>query len=656
MVFRTVVPDADPIGSRPRDRNVYGRRLFSFIISSIWCGLAAGLLEVGMIILRKHVLGANRFFGMSRHFVWLIPVTNLVIFLCMGIILSPWAVRRTSRGGRLCARLLCASVLLPALLVAVPEIYFLAWLTVAMGLASLMLPVLTRHEASLRRWRDISLPALAFPVAISAAWLAVGDWTRERQEMDRPLPTPGSPNLLWIVLDTVGADHLSLHGHEHRTSPTLEGLAQRGIRFDRAQSAAPWTLPSHASMFTGHLPHDLSTGWMAPLDGADPTVAEYLGARGYATAGFVANGFYCGWDSGLARGFTHYEDHALPQLAGFRLAVLVDRFLEGLLLVDRFHRNAIGFQLVPPVEDFVIGLFTGGDRKDAARVNREFLDWLSGRRQPDRPFCAFLNYFDAHYPYMVPKDHLHRFGARPRDQREWDFIENWKLADKMALSAQDIAFARDAHDSCIADLDEQLGILVDDLEDLGVLERTWVIITSDHGESFGEHGGFGHGGSLFQTELHVPLLILPPGRDRPAKVVRQTASLRNLPATIVDLLDLEAGSPFPGESLARLWDPSSPGGNPPDRAISEVAPTGPFDSNRLQLPEFQEPMASLAEDDWVLIRREDETEEQLFNLRNDPKEMNNLAGDLAAQPRIRRMRTTLDEMIGGLPILRRLKR
>jgi arylsulfatase A-like enzyme len=183
-----------------------------------------------------------------------------------------------------------------------------------------------------------------------------------------------------------------------------------------------------------------------------------------------------------------------------------------------------------------------------------------------------------------------------------------------------------------------------------------VIITSDHGESFGEHGGFGHGGSLYQTELHVPLLILPPGRIRPARVVTQSVTLRNLPATIVDLLDLKAGSPFPGESLARLWNHSSAGEVPSDRAISEVAPTGAFDRNQLQMPVFQDPMASLAEDDWVLIHQEGETHEQLFNIHEDPKQMHNLAGDPASQPRLQRMRQTLDALTGGLLTLERLKR
>ena len=115
------------------------------------------------------------------------------------------------------------------------------------------------------------------------------DRLKEWREAARPLPPPGSPNVLLIVLDTVAADHLSLYGYNRPTSPTIDELAGAGIRFDRVQATSSWTLPSHASMFTGRWPHELSAGWLTPLDGTYPTLAEFLGSRGYATAGFVAN-------------------------------------------------------------------------------------------------------------------------------------------------------------------------------------------------------------------------------------------------------------------------------------------------------------------------------------------------------------------------------
>ena len=126
------------------------------------------------------------------------------------------------------------------------------------------------------------------------------------------------------MLDTVRADHLSLYGYERPTTPALEQFAQQGIRFDQARATAPWTLPSHASMFTGRWPHELGEEWMTPIRGNFPTLAEYLGDHGYATAGFVANVGYCSQETGLARGFTHYEDYVLEKLAPLRTSGLVD--------------------------------------------------------------------------------------------------------------------------------------------------------------------------------------------------------------------------------------------------------------------------------------------------------------------------------------------
>ncbi len=131
-------------------------------------------------------------------------------------------------------------------------------------------------------------------------------------------------------MDTVAADHLALYGYERPTSPSLDELARRGSRFDSAVSSSSWTLPSHASMFTGRWPHELSVGWRTPLDSAQPTVAEFLRERGYATAGFIANTTYCALDSGLGRGYTLYRDYIFHELSPFKMAVMVQRSLDGL--------------------------------------------------------------------------------------------------------------------------------------------------------------------------------------------------------------------------------------------------------------------------------------------------------------------------------------
>ena len=130
----------------------------------------------------------------------------------------------------------------------------------------------------------------------------------------------------------------------------------------------------------------------------------------------------------------------------------------------------------------------------------------------------------------------------------------------MRLPPPYIDLARDSYDDCLGYLDEQLGLLFDALQRRGVLDQTLVVVTSDHGEGLGEHNLFDHGESLYRTEIRVPLVIRPPSGLNPSSVVGETVSLRDLPATIVDLLGLGAGSPFPGISLARFWR-NSPSGN-----------------------------------------------------------------------------------------------
>ena len=136
-----------------------------------------------------------------------------------------------------------------------------------------------------------------------------GRSTRRCRDCRLPLPMPGMCSV--IVWDTVRAGNLSLHGYGRRTSPSLERLAARGVRFDQAFATAPWTLPSHSSLFTGRWPHELTADWRVPLDETYPTLAEYLAAQGYDTAGFVANLDYCSRETGLSRGFAHYEDYPI---------------------------------------------------------------------------------------------------------------------------------------------------------------------------------------------------------------------------------------------------------------------------------------------------------------------------------------------------------
>ena len=201
-----------------------------------------------------------------------------------------------------------------------------------------------------------SLPVLLVVSAMLSGWkgsqVVLGEqWTSTAL----PSPRPGAMNVLLVVMDTVRADRLSLHGYGRKTTANLERLAPGAIRFDQARSTAPWTLPSHASMLTGLWPHQAAVGEDRPLDATYPTLAEFLSARGYLTAGFVGNTYFCNSWYGLGRGFTHYEDFYDEDLV--------------VSVTETIRSSALGRCLT-----HLVNLPLGGERrrKDAAQINQRF--------------------------------------------------------------------------------------------------------------------------------------------------------------------------------------------------------------------------------------------------------------------------------------------
>jgi arylsulfatase A-like enzyme len=652
MMFRRTAVVEPVSGTSSMSHDLVARALGppSILALSAGCGVASGLLEVGTIVLRKHTFDPNRLYGMSRHFVWVIPMTNLCLFLGLGVVLSLVASRWPRRASWMAARLFCALTLLPSLMVAFPQIYGVAWLVIMLGVAANVAPSLERRAAGTGRLARVSFAAAVLLVLMLAAFLWGGDRLKEWRERTQPLPPDRCANVILIVLDAVAAGHMNLYGYERPSSPSLVEAAERGIRFDAVQSASSWTLPSHASMFTGRWPHELSASWRTPLDRTYPTLAEFLSSQGYATAGFVANTQYCASDSGLERGFTEYHDFIFPYLAALRMAVLVSRPLQSLRWLDGFLENRLALS-TSKLYDKLISWLLASDRKDAQTVNEQFLEWL-GRRPPDRAFFAFLNYFDAHWPYELPPERMHRFGIGPRNSRQKALIDNWWALDKRGVSPQELGFVYDLYDDCIADLDEQLGRLFDELNRRDDLQRTWVVIVSDHGESFGEHPGiFCHGTSLYQTELHVPLVIIPPTAAPPRRIVAETVSLRDLAATIVDLSGLEVRGPFPGNSLARFWNGRQATARADlsgsERALSEVVPNDAMNPDPSPLSERNWPLAALVEQGWSYIRRDGDTREELFRLPEDGGEQHNLATSPDARSTLERMRAALSQLTAG---------
>ena len=175
---------------------------------------------------------------------------------------------------------------------------------------------------------------------------------------------------------------------------------------------------------------------------------------GYANAGFVANTGYCSYDTGLARGFTCYEDYTLKKLAFLRTAVFVQGLVRRLFEFGVADQTGV-LQFLPEI---LKEWFFADARKDASLINRSLIDWVDRRPDKARPFFVFLNYMDAHAPYKLPPGAKQRFGHEPRSREEIRIIhESWELIDQLTLPSHYLTMARDAYDNCISHLDEQLG-------------------------------------------------------------------------------------------------------------------------------------------------------------------------------------------------------
>ena len=534
----------------------------------------------------------------------------LIPGLVVAAVNGPWRKLVSLRAGAW----LFATLAIWAALLRLP-LYGACSLVLAVGLGRLIGTAVAARDLQPRRLRYV-LGSLLGVLGVLAGLSSGRDAVREyRTVAGLPPPPSGARNVVLIVWDTVRAYNLGHYGYFRDTTPNLARWAQRGVTYKRALAPAPWTYPSHTCFFTGQWPFRLNSQWKFKLDTPDPTLAEYLASRGYQTAGFAANTNCCTYETGLARGFAHFEDYALTPTS------LLTRTVPGKWILENIPSlgDSYGLNLGDSYDKKWIGLQSRGGRE----INASFLDWL-GRRRSDRPFFAFLNYFDAHEPFVPPSKYQKRFGLGPTTPQDYQFLFDYVGSAKGLIRQQDLLMTRDCYDDCIAFLDEQLGRLLDALKVQGLLENTEVIITSDHGESFGDHGSFGHSYTVNLDEVGVPLVILSPGAPK-GREVDSPVSLRDLPATVVDLLGLSAGSPFPGRSLAAYWG-SAPGRVPPEittPALSEQA-----DATALQPHSSQGPVTggfqmSLVASGMHYIR-DGRGGEQLYDLRTDPYEQNNL--------------------------------
>ena len=589
----------------------------SFLLWSISLGLAGGLLEVAILAVRKLWFEENLL--LSPQFVWMTPVVNAIFALGVGVFLVCILPVLPTKVAAPIAFFSLAVVSFLSPMLAIPRLHPAAALVLAMGLGTQASRFLSARTGAGLDGGGRTLGWIAAILICLALGMNAWRILETRQAIAAlPQAPANAPNVLLIVMDTVRAQSLSLYGYGKRTSPELERLAKTGVVFDAALSTAPWTLPSHASLFTGRWPHELNVDWTTGLDRTFPTLAEVLEARGYVTAGFAANLIYASSAHGLDRGFAYYKD--FPVSGG---QAIVSSSLATMISTKNRVRNWFNNHRVL-------------NRKTAAEVNDEFLGWLS--HQEHQPFFAFLNYMDAHEPYLPPKPFEGQFGP-PREQAIFEYSATDAFRpSKWAMSPAQVTSEVAEYDGAVAYLDHELEQLVDELTKRGLLENTLLIVTSDHGEHLGEHRLFGHGNSLYRTVLEVPLLLSFPNHVPAGTVVGEPVSLRDVPSTVLDLIGAKAS--LPGVSLSRYWKEGTKTPESSNIVISEASKRV-FGAQKPWYPLTKGNMKSVVTAGYHYIVN-DNGEEELYDFKSDPDELRDLAGSDQGKQIARRIKDSLD--------------
>ncbi|MDP6941870.1 MAG: sulfatase [Planctomycetota bacterium] len=374
-----------------------------------------------------------------------------------------------------------------------------------------------------------------------------------------------APNVLFLLIDTLRADHLSCYGYERPTSPRLDQLSQKGVLFEECISQAPHTKPSTASILTSLYPptHQVEHFTSSLPDEAN-TLHEILHEAGWRTALMSANTFLSptyGFGSGVER-FRGSIVNPAFQLAGSEVFHRLRRIFVKDLHFWRtpwdFLRSLAFWPFMPQGNPYQHGMTAG-------QINSEFLTWMDDVQED--PWFGYLQYMEPHAPYEPAKEHQ-LFNNPPSPDGVWFPSGKETLFLPFVSGPQpkegELENLLANYDACIHEVDARIGELLDELEERGELENTLVVVTSDHGEEFFDHGGWGHGHSLHRELIHVPLILSWPGHlPEGVRVSSQVRSVDILP-TLLALLDVSSPSNISGASLPLEDEPS------PREGFSEV--------------------------------------------------------------------------------------
>lgn len=395
------------------------------------------------------------------------------------------------------------------------------------------------------------------------------------------------PNVVLVSVDTLRADHVGAYGYGRDTTPHLDALAGESALFRNVFASSPWTLPSHASMMTGLEGRRHGVYYEGDrMNPAQPTLASFLKDRGYATVGITGGAFVAPF-YGFSRGFDSYT----------------------------------------------IGHGELADPQLAARAEAEAAAWLEAHAEA--PFFLFLHTYQVHHPYHSPEAYARRYAGPEAKRLAWNFKSDhggWGSLFR-PLPAEERQNIIDLYDGEIRYTDDALlGPLLDKLRSLGLYDRTLLIVTSDHGEEFFEHGGWTHSWSLYNESIKVPCVIKFPGGRHAGRKVDEFVRLTDLVPTVLEVLGFDPPqADFDGRSLVPLLDGREEGGRP---VVAELAaevmdslgaPRVALSSGRdlliLNGPYKKDLLSSFAFPPPAFPPLE------LFDLARDPAETKNLVGE-----------------------------
>jgi len=442
------------------------------------------------------------------------------------------------------------------------------------------------------------------------------------------------PNIIIILIDTLRADHLSCYGHSRRTSPHIDALAERGCVFEKVVSPAPWTPPSHASLFTGTYPsrHGVDRSHLI-LDPSLTPLPEVLKRHGYRTYG-VSSNYWLSRETRFDRGFDEFvHSWQLVQTHGTNKPLQRQQLRQDLHLASTAEARGVKAKL----GDFVNEQFERARQQlrrshhlcddGARRVNAFVHRWLSQWRRDEAPFFAFLHFMEPHIRYAAPRQyhrmHLPRSVSDDRVQRLNQ--DPWKyLTGSAPMGGEEFEILRGLYDGEVSYVDYQIGQLTGMLESAGLLDDTAIFLTSDHGENLGEHGLMDHCYCLYDTLLRVPLIAHYPtafGRGRRVAGQVQTHDLFPTILELAGIGDDPVWSQVQSRSLL---------GDPGNRiAFAEyLEPQPPLPVLRQRYPGFEgkefDRALRTAETDRLKYVWGSDGRDELYDLAADPTESKNL--------------------------------